>query len=126
MTSFLFACVGAARGGGQRGERGQRGVVGGQDVAPFTGEEANLSAEGLGLLRLCFHQLLKPRNLLLVHASPVILERSALNTHKQIQTQTNSYIYNMSIHLISKGVTVRAFSSDFLGSVRFCSTCLFH
>lgn len=111
MTSFLFACVGAARGGGQRGERGQRSVVGGQDVAPFTGEEANLSAEGLGLLRLCFHQLLKPRNLLLVHASPVILERSALNTHKQIQTQTNSYIYNLSMHLISRGVTVRAFST---------------
>lgn len=85
-VSFLFfklAFVSAVCGGGQRGERRWWGVVGGQDVAPFMGEEANLSAEGLGLLSLCLHKFLKPLNVLLVRTSLVILELSPLHAHKQ-------------------------------------------
>lgn len=60
-------------------------MAGGQDVASFTGEEANLSPEGLSLLSLCLHKLLKPLNVLLVHTSLVILEMSPLDTHKQTE-----------------------------------------
>lgn len=77
------ACVGAVRWGEQRGEPGHLGLVGGHDVDPFKGEVIDLSPELLGLLRLYFHLLLKPLDLLLVHAAPVILELSALDTHKQ-------------------------------------------
>lgn len=80
---FKLAFVGAVCGGGQRGERRQWGVAGGQDVAPFMGEKANLCAEGLGLLSLRSHELLKPLNVLLVRTSPVILELSPLHAHKQ-------------------------------------------
>lgn len=48
-------------------------MVGGHNVAPFRGEEVDLSAEGLKLLRLHFHKLPKHLNLLLVHTSLVIL-----------------------------------------------------
>lgn len=77
------ACVGAVRWGEQRGEPGHLGLVGGHDVDPFKGEVIDLSPELFGLLRLYFHLLLKPLDLLLVHAAPVILELSALDTHKQ-------------------------------------------
>ena len=75
--------MGAVCGGEQRGEPGLLGLVGGHDVDPFKGEEIDLSPELFGLLRLYFHLLLKPLDLLLVHTAPVILELSALDTHKQ-------------------------------------------
>lgn len=53
--------------------------AGGHDVAPFRGEEVNLSAEGLEMLRLRFHKLPKHLHILPVHASLVILELFALN-----------------------------------------------
>lgn len=59
-------------------------MAGGQDVASFTGQDINLPPEGLSLLRLYLHQLLKPLDLLLVHTAPVILEMSALVTHKHV------------------------------------------
>lgn len=81
-------CVDAASRGGQRGKRGQRSMAGGQDVASFTGQDINLPPEGLSLLRLYLHQLLKPLNLLLVHTASVILEMSALDTHKHVCERT--------------------------------------
>lgn len=91
LRRFLFTCAVASRGGGQRGERGQGGVAGGHNVAPFRGEKVNLPAEGLEMLRLRFHELPKRLNILLVHASLVILELFALSeeqTRKQyVQTE---------------------------------------
>lgn len=101
----LFAGVGEVCWGGQRGERGQRGIAGGPDVASFTGQEANLSPEGLSLLWLCFHQLLEPPNLLLVHTSPVILELSALDTHKQISMKACST--QMDKHTLTASVSAQ-------------------
>lgn len=60
-------------------------------MASFTGQEANLSAEGLDLLGLCFYKLLKPPHLLLVHTPAEFLQLSALDTQKQIYI----YIYVM-------------------------------
>lgn len=77
----MFAGFGATCVGGQMSKWGQRGLARGQDVASIAGQQANLSSEGLSLLRLCFHQLLEPPDLLLVHTSPVVLKVSALHTH---------------------------------------------
>lgn len=63
--------------------RGQSHVVGGQDMAPFLSKEAYLFLEGLSLLGLRVHNLLKPWNLLVCN-SPLILELSSLKAYKQI------------------------------------------
>lgn len=66
-----------------RPHSGQSHVVGGQDMAPFLSKEADLFPEGLSLLGLCVHNLLKPWNLLVCN-SPLILELSSLKAYKQI------------------------------------------